>query len=581
MVPDTKNGPATLTTSGTVATPTTLGIAMTNFSVPSHPQSTRTTPTSTDAGMTLSDILADHTAPTGGTLQHRQNTTSLAINDFTTVAIPWIFVNYQLPLMATKEILWERTDGDITVTLAATPYKDNNGVTQQHLPSGRIAREILIYLTTTALATQSPVIKISDTWRGLLSDVGIETSKDNLQAVQKQLRALLKMTIHISHQGTLPDGTNVSTSQSYLVGSSEKLFFNRDGLLDDKHQSVIRLSQEFYERIAATPSPVHGAMLVLRDSWRKIIKENPHQALAGDVFWWLAGRMSRVRRETRIPWSSPKGQFGSAATQTTKFRSQFRAALAVAAREYFSPLGENFDYSIYVSEYGVGTRGGNSGLLLSPISAEHRKLMAWSRRQGAKTAPATPPTHDAQKPEPQEPAVSEIVPIPAHAGVDITELRAALAAAGLPTGTVSDGTLRAAIDTVLSRATSVGNAQALVTTAIVREPALLTGTAAPVVPAVQGPAAPAAPSQGAAPLISGRPVLPVAPCPVHGQDVTGLVCRDCAIELKSADTDSTLAESCWRAVRARLTELSRLDGVDTSGEWVRYSSLATTHGVDA
>jgi len=73
----------------------------------------------------------------------------------------------------------------------------------------------------------------------------------------------------------------------------------------------------------------------------------------------------------------------------------------------------------------------------------------------------------------------------------------------------------------------------------------------------------------------------VASCPVHRQDVTGLVCRDCAIELKSADTDSTLAESCWRAVRARLTELSRLDGVDTSGEWVRYSSLAAAHGVDA
>ena len=550
---------------------------MHNFTVPTNVQSTGNA-----AGFeTLSDLFADPTATTGGTLQHGQNTTSLAINDFTTVAIPWIFVNYQLPLMATKEILWERTDGDITVTLAATPYKDNNGVTQQHLPSGRIAREILIYLTTTALVNQSPVIKISDTWRGLLSDVGIEVSHDNMLAVQKQLRALLKMTIHISHQGTLPDGTNVSTSQSYLVGSSEKLFFNRDGLLDDKHQSVIRLSQEFYERIAAAPSPVHGAMLVLRDSWRKIIKENPHQALAGDVFWWLAGRMSRVRREARIPWSSPMAQFGSAATQATKFRSQFRAALAVAAREYFSPLGEDFDYSIYVSEYGFGSRGGNSGILLSPISPEHRKIMAWSRRQGAKTAPAATPVHEQKPTPPQAPSAPEIVPIPAHAGLDLSELRASLAAAGMLTGTVSDGALRAAIDTVLSRATSVGNAQALVTTAIVREPALLTGTATPVAPAMQGPAVSAAPGQGAAPLSSGRPVLPVASCPVHGQDVTGLVCRDCAIELKSADTDSASAEACWRAVRARLTELSRLDGVGTSGEWVRYSSLAAAHGVDA
>lgn len=539
---------------------------MNNFTVPTNVQSTGNA-----AGFeTLSDILADHTAPTGGTLQPL-NQGPLIIDEFVTAAIPWIFVNYLMPLKATNQTTWESTDGDITVFLSAAPYKDAHGITQQHLPSGRIAREVLVYLVTSAMASGSPEIEISRTWRGFLRDMGIRYSHPNRLAVQKQLRAILNMTISISHQGTMPDGTNL-TSRAYLVGSGADLFFDRDGVLDDSYRSVVVLSREFFERIAAAPSPVHGVMHVLMSSWRKIINENPHQALAGDVFWWLAGRMSRVRRETRVPWASLMGQFGSTASQPPKFRSQFRAALAVAAREYFSPLGEDFDYSIYVSEYGVGTRGGNSGLLLSPISPEHRKLMAWSRRQGAKTAPATPPTHE-QKPEPQEPAVSEIVPIPAHAGLDLSELRASLAAAGMPTGTVSDGTLRAAIDTVLSRATSVGNAQALVTTAIMREPALLTGTAAPVVPA--------APGQGAAPLSSGRPVLPVAPCPVHGQDVTGLVCRDCAVELKSADTDSTLAESCWRAVRARLTELSRLEDVDTSGEWVRYSSLATAHGVEA
>lgn len=60
-----------------------------------------------------------------------------------------------------------------------------------------------------------------------------------------------------------------------------------------------------------------------------------------------------------------------------------------------------------------------------------------------------------------------------------------------------------------------------------------------------------------------------------------LVCRDCAVELKVAGTDVITATECWRAVRARLTDLSRLDGADTSGEWVRYSSLATAHGVEA
>ena len=547
---------------------------MNDFSVPTHLKSTGTAA----EFETLSDLIADHTAPAGGTLQQPHSTGPLVIDSYLTSTYPWVFVNYSLPLRATSETMWERTDGDVTVILAATPYEDADGTTQYHLPSGRIAREVIMYLVTSAMMSGSPTIEISRTWRGFLRDMGVPYSSANRRAVERQLRAILNMSVRVSHRATNGSGTNLS-SRACLVGSGEDLVFDRDGVLDDAYRSVVILSDEFFDRIAAAPSPVHGTMRVLRDSWRQIVTENPHQALAGDVYLWLAGRMSRVRREVRIPWADLAAQFGSSMSNERRWRQQFRSALSVATRAYFAPLGEDFDSSVYVGEYDLGSRNYPGGLRLAPVSAEHRKLLGWSTRRSRRTAPA----RQKSQPEPSASArsISEMISIPAHAGVDITELRAALAAAGLPAGTVSDGTLRAAIDTVLSRATSVGNAQALVTTAIVREPALLTGTAAPVVPAVQGPAAPAAPSQGAAPLISGRPVLPVAPCPVHRQDVTGLVCRDCAVELKSADTDSAVATQCWRAVRARLTELSHLDGVDTSGEWVRYSSLATAHGVEA
>ena len=550
---------------------------MNDFSVPAHPQSTRTTPASTDAGMTLSDILADHTAPTSGTLQHPHSTGPLVIDSYLTSTYPWIFVNYSLPLRATSETMWERTDGDVTVILAATPYEDADGTTQYHLPSGRIAREVIMYLVTSAMMSGSPTIEISRTWRGFLRDMGVPYSSANRRAVERQLRAILNMSVRVSHRSANGSGTNLS-SRACLVGSGEDLVFDRDGVLDDAYRSVVILSDEFFERIAAAPSPVHGTMRVLRESWRQIVTENPHQALAGDVYLWLAGRMSRVRREVRIPWADLAAQFGSSMSNERRWRQQFRSALSVATRAYFAPLGEDFDSTVYVGEYDLGSRNHPGGLRLAPVSAEHRKLLGWSTSRSRRTS--TRPVRQESQPAPAASAASasEVVSIPAHAGVDITELRAALAAAGMQVGAVSDGALRAAIDTVLSRATSVGNAQALVTTAIVREPALLTGTATPVAPA-QAPIAPVAPSQGAAPLSSGRPVLPVAPCPVHGQDVTGLVCRDCAVELKSADTDTASVESCWRAVRARLTELSRLDGVDTSGEWVRYSALAERHGV--
>lgn len=551
---------------------------MNDFSIPTHLKSTGTAA----EFETLSDLIADHTAPAGGTLQQPHSTGPLVIDSYLTSTYPWVFVNYSLPLRATSETMWERTDGDVTVILAATPYEDADGTTQYHLPSGRIAREVIMYLVTSAMMSGSPTIEISRTWRGFLRDMGVPYSSANRRAVERQLRAILNMSVRVSHRATNGSGTNLS-SRACLVGSGEDLVFDRDGVLDDAYRSVVILSDEFFDRIAAAPSPVHGTMRVLRDSWRQIVTENPHQALAGDVYLWLAGRMSRVRREVRIPWADLAAQFGSSMSNERRWRQQFRSALSVATRAYFAPLGEDFDSSVYVDEYDLGSRNYPGGLRLAPVSAEHRKLLGWSTRRSRRTSTRPVPARQKSQPAPAASAASssEVVSIPAHAGVDITELRAALDAAGLPTGAVSDGTLRAAIDTVLSRATSVGNAQALVTTAIVREPALLTGAAAPVVPAVQGPAAPAAPGQGAAPLSSGRPVLPVAPCPVHRQDVTGLVCRDCAVELKSADTDSAVATQCWRAVRARLTELSHLDGVDTSGEWVRYSSLAAAHGVEA
>lgn len=534
---------------------------MVDFTVPTCTQSTGNA-----AGFeTISEMIAEPPAPTGGTLQHRQSTTSLALEDFTTVAIPWIFVNYQMPLTATQEILWERTDGDITVILAATPYKDADGVTQQHLPSGRIAREVLMYLVTSAWINRSPVIRISETWRGLLRDIGIEASRDNVRAVQKQLRAILRMTIQISHQGTMPDGTNVSTSQSCLVGSSEKIFFNRDGLLDDKHQSVVRLSQEFYERIIAAPSPVHGVMHVLLSSWRKIITENPHQALAGDVFLWLTGRMSRVRRDTYIPWDDLMGQFGSTMSAKRRWRLQFRSALEIASKEYFEPLGEDFDVSTYVEEYGVGTRKGNSGLRLSPIRPEHQRLLAWSNRRAAAT-PESPvhytPVENRQQQVPATPQKTpvDVLPITLHSGVNLGELRAHLAHNGVKTTAVSDGALRSAIDTVLSRTGSVGNAQALVTSAITREPALL------------GITAPAPPRYVAA------VTLPKDFCPVHTMDITGKVCGGCAAELKATSTTAAEAQACWDAVSARLKSLTDA-GFDTTDEMARYQSLAIARGV--
>lgn len=539
---------------------------MVDFSVPARPQSTLTTPASTAAGMNLSKTTADHTALTSGPRKRTQSTGPLAIDRYITSIYPWIFVNYSLPLRATSETMWERTDGDITVILAATPYEDAHGVTQYHLPSGRIAREVLMYLVTSAMMSGSPTIEISRTWRGFLRDMGVPYSSANRRAVERQLRAILNMSVRVSHRAKSTTGTNLS-SRACLVGSGEDLAFDRDGALDDAYRSVVILSKEFFDRIAAAPSPVHGTMRVLRDSWRQIVTENPHQALAGDVYLWLAGRMSRVRREVRIPWEDLSAQFGSSMSNERRWRLQFRSALSVATRAYFAPLGDGFDSTVYINEYDLGSRTRPGGLRLAPVSAEHRKLLGWGsrRRTSTRLAVSVPESSTRQESQPAPagaPAKSapEAVSIPAHAGVDLGELRAHLDHNGLNTYAVSDGALRSAIDTVLSRTASVGNAQALVTSAVTREPALL------------GITAPAPPRYVAA------ITLPKDFCPVHTMDITGKVCGGCAAELKATSTTAVEAQACWDAVSARLKNITDA-GFDTTDEMARYQSLAIARGV--
>ena len=65
---------------------------------------------------------------------------------------------------------------------------------------------------------------------------------------------------------------------------------------------------------------------------------------------------------------------------------------------------------------------------------------------------------------------------------------------------------------------------------------------------------------------------------MHHETFSGLVCSDCAFELKSADTDQEQAAACWSAIRARLSRLQH-EGVDTSGAWMANAQFADRRGL--
>lgn len=554
---------------------------MPNFTVPTG---TKSTP-GNEAEATLSKIIAEHTAPTGGTLQHPKTAGPLAFNEHTVAHYPWLFINHSLPYKRITETSWVRTNGDISVLFTA-PQKFNAHGDLEHgmIPYGRIGREVLMWLVSSALDANSRTIEISRTWRGFLRDLDIPYSAANRAMVQNQLRAILDLSITIHHPGTLA-GRNFST-EKFMIGSGEKFTFDKDGLLDDAYRSVVILSQEFFDRISAEASPVEGSMKILIENWREITRKYPRSPMVGDAFLWLAGRMPRLRGEgTYLPWSTLASQFG-AATAERDFRKSFRAALRTAAGEYFAPLGPKFDVHNYITEYGVKHYTTGGGLHFTPISPEHQKLLGWGARRVKKTSPNSAKKHatDHQEtPAAQSPALApitdsvqvetpatvqdaqpEIVEVVADQGVDFAALREELISNGLDLTAVSDGALSAAVSTVFSRSKSISAPQALAAHSLTKEPKLLgLSTPAPTRTIANAPV----------PLVT----LPKGTCPEHSMDITGKVCSGCAAELKAPDTTAAEAQACWDAVSTRLKSLTEA-GFDTTAEMARYQGFAIARG---
>lgn len=544
------------------------------------PTDTKSTP-GNEAEATLSSIIAEHTAPTGGTLQHPKTAGPLAFTDHTVAHYPWLFINHSLPYKRTAETSWVRTNGDISVLFTA-PQKFNAHGDLEHgmIPYGRIGREVLMWLVSSALDANSRTIEISRTWRGFLRDLDIPYSAANRAMVQNQLRAILDLSITIHHPGTLA-GRNFST-EKFMIGSGEKFTFDKDGLLDDAYRSVVVLSQEFFDRISAEASPVEGSMRILIENWREITRKYPRSPMVGDAFLWLAGRMPRLRGEgAYLPWSALASQFG-AATAERDFRKSFRNALRTAAGEYFAPLGPKFDVHTYINEYGFKHYATGGGLHFSPISPEHQKLLGWGARRAKKSSPKSakkrttshPETPVSQSPAPapvriEAPATvqatqPEIVEVIADQGVDFTALREELTSNGLDLTAVSDDALRAAVATVFSRSKSISDPQALAAHSLTKDPKLLgLNTPAPTRTIATAPV----------PLVT----MPKGTCPEHSMDITGKVCSGCAAELKAPDTTAAEAQACWDAVSTRLKSLIEA-GFDTTAEMARYQGFAIARG---
>ena len=471
---------------------------------------------------------------------------------------PLAFISCALPyrdprnrsdvLTPAEAFSWTRQNGPVSLSLTAGTYIDGAGVSQLHLPFGRYSRILLMWLTTSALKHQSRSFPLPTSARGLLAELGIDWSQSQARDIITQLRALLATQCVVTHHEKRGNGFVSLSEERFTIGTRARLHFSTDenfGDFDPATPSQIELSERFYGYLRAG-----NIAPVLLSRWRTLIEQSS-SPMAADLFLWMAFRAPEITRDTRVSWANLQAQLGSVSGRERNF-----ANTVIRALEKVSAVFPEMNFSVV----GSGAHRGFRGVILHP-SPDADLLGLNPRLQHQELAKARAAAERA--------GLSE--PATVRRGVNLHQLRAELAHGGLTAAErASDELLSATVDVVLNRATKKpAHPQAFVRVSIAKEPELLTG--APATPAMSAaPAAAIAPAPAAA--------LPAEVCPVHHETVSGLVCSDCAFELKSADTDQEQAAACWSAIRARLNRLQH-EGVDTSGAWMANAQFANRRGL--
>ncbi|OFQ34093.1 hypothetical protein HMPREF2942_00120 [Rothia sp. HMSC071C12] len=220
-------------------------------------------------------------------------------------------------------ISWERHNGNHSLTMTAgiitTVDRDGTPQTERLVPYGKYSRILLHYLCTEAVKAGGPHISLATSYKGFLRDLGIPWSSRNAREVERQLRALLALTLQSTTVSTDADGDHLVHTINCVVGEEVTIAFSPDGNLNERKSQLV-LSQRFYDQVVQRYPIPHG-----RHRWEQLVALTK-SPLTLDIFLWLKHRLYQVEQgvPTRavISWEALAGQFG-ADTSVKAFRKKF------------------------------------------------------------------------------------------------------------------------------------------------------------------------------------------------------------------------------------------------------------------
>ena len=235
-----------------------------------------------------------------------------------------VFCQTALPYRRVNARVWERTNGQVALRVEAGSalHPDTQQWVELPLPFGSKPRLILIHFDTLAILNQSPEFEIEHSMTAFLKKLqGYSPNGKEIANFRDHAAALTGSLFRFA----TTQGNRTFQVDTKIVTSFE-LWYPRDEHQKTLWPSYIRLSEEYFNTLKNHAVPLdYRAVSALQ-----------HNALALDIYKWLAQRLCRVpvKRPAFITWPVVQLQFGQSYKRIRAFRSIFLKTLKIVQSQY-------------------------------------------------------------------------------------------------------------------------------------------------------------------------------------------------------------------------------------------------------
>lgn len=234
-----------------------------------------------------------------------------------------VLVQAFLPHSDPKDITWERTNGNFSLTLKSGIGRENGKSKIYGLPYGSLPRLLMAWLNSEAIRNaqdeKNPnprMIKLGSSLSEFLEKIGVQRTggpRGGITTFKKQAERLFHCEITVTDTGK-----NYIAERDIKV--SDGRFFFWDAMNPEQQtlwENAIELSERFYALLVNNPVPLDWRVL-------KGIKQSP---MALDLYMWLTHRMSYLDKPVTIRWETLQQQLGADVERIDHFREKVRKHL--------------------------------------------------------------------------------------------------------------------------------------------------------------------------------------------------------------------------------------------------------------